>query len=282
MERSLHAFKRSLLVRSLGTVLALSAVVCAPPASAQWAVIDPANLVESILQEINQLEQIAGDRAAAVQQLREYKLELENLKQLPGNLRNEVKDELRRQLLSNVRDYGRSVLNKMNTQDPNSGSYYVVAEDIVSTGIGNVPRTTASTDVDLINLGIAPGQNSGIGRDVAVDRQHYDRVMDDMRQVAVTRKNSEYRETKANHIAQGMANLKDNNTVGALQLMSAQNSLTYAQNEDLVKVQAAILKNEQENQLRQLVAKEQARKQELSRLQKLRTEPQVTNIDMTP
>lgn len=252
------------------SAFALCLALTAPTAQAQWAVLDTPNLAQAILEELNQLEQITLQNADAVQQLQHYKLQLQNLQKLGGTLRADVRERLERQLINNVRDYGRSLLNKSATIDANSDSYYVVNEEIVNAGIGNVPRTTIRTDADLTALGLKPGQETSIGRDNYRDRQQYERVMDDMRQVALTRQNAEQRAQHANQIAQQMERLPDNNTVGAIQLLSAQNTLTYAQNEDLIKTQAAVLKDQQEAQLRLLVEKEELRTRELQRLQKLR------------
>ena len=152
----------------------------------------------------------------------------------------------------------------------------------MNASIGNVPRSAARTDADLSALGLKPGQDTSFGRDNYHDRQQYDRVMDDMRQVALTRQNSEQRAQQANQIAREMERLPDNNTVGAIQLLSAQNTLTYAQNEDLIKSQAAVLKNQQEAQLRLLVEKEELRKRELERLQKVRNAAPAPVVDFTP
>lgn len=245
-----------------------------PAAHAQWAVIDGANLMQAVLDEYNQLDQIAMQNKDALQQLENYKLQIKNLEQLGGTVRADVRDRLARQLRNNIKDYGRSLLNNSVTVDPNSDSYYVVTEEIVNAGIGDVPRTTAQTNADLSALGLKPGQETSFGRDNYRDRQQYDRVMDDMRQVALTRQNSEQRGQQANQIASDMVALKSNNTVGAIQLLSAQNTLTYAQNEDLIKAQSTALKNEQEAQLRLLVEKEELRKLQLQRLQKVQaTQP---------
>ena len=224
-----------------GVVFATAISVLSPSAKAQWVVIDPAVLAQAILEEINQIEHIAIANGMSIQQLRDYRLQLQNLQQLESRLRDDVKNQLKTQLLNNVRDYGRSYLNRATKLDPNSSSYYANAEDIVRTGIGDVPRTTAATDADLSNLGMQTGQDSAIGMSAYRDRQQYDRVMDDMRQVALTRSNAEGRATQANAITQKMATLDDNNTVGAIQLLAAQNALTYAQNEDAIKTQALSL-----------------------------------------
>ena len=260
---------------------ALCLALIPPCAHAQWAVFDVANFGKAIAAEFNQLEQISLQNADALQQLQDYKLQLQNLQKLGGTLRADVRERLEQQLLNNVRDYGRSLLNKSATIDANSDSYYVVNEEIVNAGIGNVPRTTARTDADLAALGLKPGQETSIGRDNYRDRQQYERVMDDMRQVALTRQNAEQRAQHANQIAQQMERLPDNNTVGAIQLLSAQNTLTYAQNEDLIKTQAAVLKDQQEAQMRLLVEKEELRTRELQRLQKLRNAAPAPVVNFT-
>lgn len=279
---SLKSFKRSSLASAVAAVLALSSLTHTPQVQA-LPVFDAANLFEAIIQELNQLEQIAADEIAYIQQLKEYRLQLEALKQLPGNIRNDVKDHLKRQLLKNVRDYGKSIMNKTSTQSSDSSTYYVVAEDIVSAGMDSeAPRSLAKTSMDLVRLGMKPGKESGMGRDTHVDRMHFDRILDDLRQVAIARENSENRGQQANEIARQMAAMPDNNTVGAIQLLSAQNALAYAQNEDLIKAQTTLMKSQQEAEIRLLVEKEAARKRELARLTKIRTETQQTNVQMVP
>jgi P-type conjugative transfer protein TrbJ len=260
------------LPSAAATLLSIPLLSVTPCAQAQWIVHDPAALIEAIIHEFNQLDQIALQNAQVLQQLKDYRLQLQNLQQLPGNVRNGVKDNLTRQLLNNVKDYGRSVLNKTSTQDPNSDSYYVVAEDLLSTSIGTVPRTVESTDLDLIALGMPQGRDSSIGQGVYNDRHQYDRVLDDLRQVALTRKNSSDRAVQANAITEQMAGLSDNNTVGAIQLLSAQNALAYGQQEDLIKNQTALLKNMNEEQARVLAAREEQRRRELARLARVRAD----------
>jgi hypothetical protein len=269
--------------RRMAVLLAVATMALhSPQASAQWIVKDPFNYMENLVHSINQLDQLAVLNAQQLQQLQDYRLQLLNLQKLGGTLRQGVQSNLGQQLTGNVNDYGRSLLNKTATRDPNSSSYYMQAEDIVSTSIGDVPRTTAATDVDLGNVGLGRGQQSGMGREAYQDRQQYDRVMDDVRQGAITRKNSETRAVQANAMANQMANLGDNNTVGAIQLLSAQNSLAYAQQEDLIKNQAALLKDAQERQLRSLVEKEAYRKRELERLSRLKSENINPAINMIP
>lgn len=282
MKLSLASFKRSALASAVAAVMAVSGTMYTPPAQA-FPVFDITNFLQALLDELTQLDMLYEQELAHLQQLREYRLQLENLKQLPGSIRNEIKDNLKRQLLNNVQDYGRSLLNKTATQNPNAGSYYVVAEDILALAMDrDVPRTLAKTTLDLVRLGMKPGKDSGLGRDSHVDRMHFDRIMDDLRQIALSRHNAENRGEQANVIAKRMAEMSDNNTVGAIQLLSAQNSLSYAQNEDLIKAQAAMMKAQQENEVRLLVEKEAARKHELNRLAKIRAETQQTNVQMVP
>lgn len=276
MKTAIHTTQRAIAGAAAGLAIALSS----PAAFAQWTVFDPANLTEAIVQEINQLDQLAMQNTDAIQQLTNYKLQLQNLQQLPGSVRGDVKDRLQKQLLGNVKDFGRSLLNKNATNNPNSASYYVQAEDIINVGIGDVPRTTASTDTELSSLGMTTGRDSSFGRDNSRDRMQYDRVMDDMRQVALTRQNADDRAVQANQVTGEMAKLSDNNTVGAIQLLSAQNTLAYAQNEDLLKTQSAMLKNQQEAQMRLLVEKEEYRKRELARLAKIKASVPVTDVRM--
>lgn len=270
-------------LRHIAATLTLStaSLLFTTPAHAQWAVFDGASLTQAIVNEMNQLEQIALGNVYNLQQLKDYRLQLQNLQQLPGTIRNQVRDRLEHQLLNNIRDFGRSVINKQNTQNPNSSTYYSNAEDITALTIGNVPRPSSSTAADLTSLGMST-ENSAMLRGSQKDRMQYERVSDDLRQVALTRQNSEDRATQANSIANDMANLSDNNTVGALQILSAQNSLAYAQQEDLSKNQAAILKNQQELQLRELAEREADRTYELERLRKVRAASRRTSINMIP
>lgn len=271
------------LVGKVTSMLTLSATILlsSGQAHAQWAVFDASSLRESIIHELNQLEQIALGNAYSLQQLKDYRLQLQNLQQLPGTIRSQVQTRLEHQLLNNIKDFGKSVMNKQATQNPNSASYYTNAEDITAMTIGNVPRPSASTAAEMSSLGMQT-DNSQFVRSSQKDRIHYERVADDLRQVALTRQNSEDRAVQANSIANQMTNLSDNNTVGAIQLLSAQNSLAYAQQEDIAKNQAAILKNQQEQQLRELAEREAGRAQELERLRKVREAPRRTNVNMTP
>jgi hypothetical protein len=260
--------------------LTLALLLCPMKANAQWAVYDGANWYENMLQQINQLDQLRELVGANKQQLIDYKLQLDNLKRLPGALRSEVKTRLRKQLEKNIKDYGKSLLNKTSTQDPESDSYYVLADDIVGKSIGEMPKEDTYLQSDLRAVGLS--ESASIAKKNQIDRMHYERVTDDMRQVAVMRKNAEYRSAQANAIAEQMADLPDNNTVGAIQLLSAQNALSYAQNEDLLRSQGALLRNAQEQQLRQLNEAEAARRRELDRLARNKRTPIPTAVNMVP
>ncbi|WP_395398722.1 hypothetical protein ACHMW6_00170 (plasmid) [Pseudoduganella sp. UC29_106] len=232
------------------TALSISLAFAVGSANAGLPVFDYANLAEAILQELNQIEQLGQLNMQTLQQLKDYRLQLQNLQQLKGQVRDEVKQRLQQQLLSNVRDYGRSLMSKSVTADPNAGSYYRLSDDIVSTSIGGVPRSAAETKSNALRVGLS--QDSAMTLEASRDRMQYDRVQDNMRQVALTRANAERRAEQANAVTKEMSQLKENNTVGALHVLAAQNSIAYAQGEDSIKTQTTLLQNMEEQRTRLL------------------------------
>jgi len=228
-------------------------------------VIDIASIIEAIVQQGHQLSQLR-------QQYEDYRLQIQNLEKLDDNLRRQVLAQIQNQLRNNINDFGVSELNKLPKLSSNGGVFYSGAENILTENIGKVPATRAQTISDMNSIGLDSSNPDGMLRGATVERKQYERILDDMRQVALTRSNAEARAVQANQITEKMASLESNNTVGAIQLLAAQNSLSYAQMEDLIKNQAAIIKNTQEDQARVLIENQKSRDKELKRIKKLQEE----------
>ncbi|RZI40356.1 hypothetical protein EGT07_23730 [Herbaspirillum sp. HC18] len=255
-----------LSLASMGAIVPQSAHASGIP------VVDVAAIAQLIVDQISQNLQYGEQAAQTLQMYTDYALQLQNLAALPGAVRDQVENNLKTQIANNIADFGVSYLNGATTLDPNSPAYYANLEGMYKLGMNEVPRTTTSLDVDLAAVGLGTGTATAMGQSAYTDRVQWERVMDDMRQVALTRKNAEQRSVQAKNIAVEMKNLPANNTVGAMQLLAGQQTLNYAQNEDLLKNQAALLKNDQEQQARFLAEREELRKRELTRLNKVKAE----------
>ena len=226
---------------------------------------DNMNFINMLKSELNELNQIQ-------QQLTDYQLQLKNLSKLEGTIRNDVLNNVVNQLKNNVNDYGVSELNGVVRANSDPSVYYQQTDSLLKNNIGNTPYDTSTLTNQATNVGLDTTNSAGLYASGVADRKQYERVLDDMRQVSVTRSNSENRQAQANNITQQMATLDSNNTVGALQLVAAQNSLAYAQNEDLIKNQATLIKIQQEQEARRLIENQKAREKELARLNDLKQE----------
>lgn len=252
-----------IVTKAIGFIFVAAGIAATNSAFAQGVpVYDYAAIVEALNQELNQLNQLK-------QQLVDYKLNLENLKKLDGTIRNEIQGNVQNQLKNNVSDFGISDLNTIPTTSSDAGVFYSQAESVLKRNVGNLPYTEGALIGEMTSAGMDAGEENGMFQTGKVDRKKYERVLDDMRQVALTRKNAENRALQANNITAEMANLDSNNTVGAIQLLAAQNALLYAQNEDAIKNQAAILKTAQEAQARELIEAQASREKEIKRLKNL-------------
>lgn len=251
-------------------VFAATTMFVAQSSSAQIPVTDLINRAEMLIQELNQLDQLDEMYKQTLQQLIDYKLQLQNLQKLGGPVRANVQTNVKNQLANNVNDFGISNLNGIPKMDSAAGTFYTNADALLNKQIGQTQGSEAEVRNDMQSVGLDSSKTNSMATDARINKEKYDRVLDDMRQVALTRKNSEERAKQANEITAKMAELDDNNTVGAIQLLAAQNSLAYAQTEDLIKNQAAILKNSQEQQARQTIEDNKVRQKELDRLKKLK------------
>lgn len=225
-------------------------------------VIDAASIAEALIQEANQLDQLK-------QQYKDYKLQIENLEKLDENLRRNVLLYIQSQLRNNINDYGVSELNRLPKLFSSANTFYAAADSILTNQIGKVPATRLQVIEAMNSIGLDSSNPDGMLQDATVDRKKYERILDDIRQVSLTRANAENRSAQANEITTKMASLDSNNTVGAIQLLAAQNSLSYAQMEDLIKNQATIIKNIQEEQARLLIENQKSRDKELKRIKKM-------------
>lgn len=228
--------------------------------------------IRLILTGITELDQLAQQTTQTIQQLTDYRLQLQNLQSLPGTVRSQVQSHLVGQLQNTVGDYGASNLNGLARINPSATTYYDQAGILINNEIGVTPVDTNALNQQLQQVGIDPA-NSAVGKNNTVTRNQYLRTLDDMRQVALSRQNSQNRAVVANNIATQMTNLPANNTVGAIQLLGAQNSLTYAQQEELLKTLSLQLKNMQEQQLREISEDAENRAREMKRLKKLQADP---------
>lgn len=258
--------------RKTFTAAACALAIAAAPVSSNAAgipTIDISAIVEMLVQELNQLDQLEQLNSQSLQQLIDYRLTLQNLQQLPGDIRAQVQQAVLGQLQNVVSDFGVSKLNEVVTLNPNSSNFYTSADETIRDTMGDAPMSADEFEQNLQAMGINKSDASFLRNSANLDRNQYRRVLDDMRQVALNRQNSQRRAQVANNISQQMANLGDNNTVGAIQLLSAQNSLKYAQDEDLLKTQNSILKNMQEQQARLLAERAAEQRKELARVQKV-------------
>jgi hypothetical protein len=250
--------------------IAASSALVTQVSFAQIPVTDLVNKAELIVQQLNQLDQLDEMYQQTLQQLIDYKLQLQNLQKLAGPARANVQTNVKNQLANNVNDFGVSNLNGIPKMDSAAGTFYTKADALLVKQIGQTQGSESDVRNDMQSVGLDSSKANSMATDARINKEKYDRVLDDLRQVALTRKNSEERAKQANEITAKMAELEDNNTVGAIQLLAAQNSLAYLQTEDLIKNQAVILKNTQEQQARQTIEDNKVRQKELDRLKKLK------------
>lgn len=245
-------------IRSAIIAVALSGIFHAPVQAQGIPVIDVASIVEALNQELNQLNQLK-------QQLIDYQMQVQNLQKLNGPIRGNVANNVKLQLNSNNRDFGISGTNSIARMDADPTKFYRNAETTLKSTVGAAPYTAAKLQQETADIG---GVNAH--PDALVDRERYDAMLDDMRQVSLARQNSEARTTQASAIADEMANLDSGNTVGAIQLLAAQNSLSYAQMEDLIKNQLLLLKNEQEKKAKELADAQKIREKQIKKAKDLK------------
>jgi hypothetical protein len=200
------------------------------------------------------------------QLVKSYELEIQNLQQLPGAIRSQISGVLGTQLTTTLNDMGLS--NGSNTLGMNtkSATYYSDLEAKLRTTYGALTSTMATLNASLSALGLPANATNPTYTANLQDRMKYEQMLDQFRLASQIIQNGRDREGSARNVTSQMASLPDNNTVGAIQLLGAQNALNYAQLEDLLKVQAAQLKASQDQEARILAERDQYRQAELNRL----------------
>jgi hypothetical protein len=200
------------------------------------------------------------------QLVKSYALEIQNLQQLPGAIRSQISGVLSTQLTTTLNDMGLS--NGGNTLGMNtkSATYYSDLEAKLRTTYGALTSTMATLNASLSALGLPANATNPTYTANLQDRMKYEQMLDQFRLASQIIQNGRDREGSARSVTAQMASLPDNNTVGAIQLLGAQNALNYAQLEDLLKVQAAQLKAAQDQEARVLAERDQYRQAELNRL----------------
>lgn len=261
------ARKNGFIRRTIVATVMVGAVGLAQPASAAGIpVIDITAILQLIAEQITSNDQLLQEIQQTSQMLTDYSLQLQNLQQLPGTLRADIQNRLATQLTSNLGDFGASLLESITTSDPNPATFYTAVETTLKAALGETPRAISALNIDLTALGITPAPGVPMYDAQIKDRVQYERILDGYRNAALVRKNAADRATQAVGIANQMAGLPDNNTVGAIQLLGAQQSLGYAQNEELLKMQALLLKTMQESKAQQLAESELFRQAQITRL----------------
>lgn len=262
---------------SMVLAVAGSCTVVAPrQAQAQIPVTDAASISQQIIDYANQGLQYAKQIEQYKQMLQDYMLQLQNLQQLPGAIRQQIETQLIGQLVNTVGDFGVAYLNNLPKLSPEMSSFYANAETVLKNSYGQTPGTLPALNATLASLGLTGSMSSPTFKSNYTDRMRYERLLDDIRQVALTRNNAEKRATEARGIAAQMKTLPDNNTVGAIQLLAAQNSLSYGQMEDLIKSQSQTLKVIQQQESQQLANQENLRQLELARVKNAQSRTYVT------
>lgn len=248
--------------------------------TAQIPVTDIALNVLQGFSYAEQLLQYAEEVSQMVQMYEDYALQLQNLTKLPGEIRGQIEGRLNIQLTSNLHDFGVSFLGAISKTNPDKRSFYSNTEELFRAAYGSTPRTTSALAPSLEALGIRADMSSPIYKASYQDRLNWERMLDDMRHTAVARQNAEDRSAEATSITAEMKSLGDNNTVGAVQLLAAQQSLGYAQQEDLLKTQAQALRVMQQHEAQALAEQDDFRQHELTRLTQVQSRPMPTSGDL--
>lgn len=251
-------------------VLAVS-IVFATQANAQIPVTDVASISQQIIDYANQGLQYSELLSQYNQMLTNYSLELQNLAALPGTVRNQVQGRLLAQLNSNLQDFGVSYQGGDMLFNPNAANYYTQLEQLLKNVNGEVPRQMTSVNTDLAAMGMPTNSTNPVWQSSFSNRMKYEGMLDNLRANALMRNNSANRSNEANNIATQMANLPANNTVGAIQLLAAQNSLGYAQQEEVLKQQAIANRLLQQQQVEMLTNEDTAQKARLTTLSKFQS-----------
>lgn len=235
-------------------------------------VVDVASIAQQIIDYAEQILMYLKQVDQYQQQLTDYALELQNLAALGGTIRNDIKTTFTNQLVKVTSDFGASVGFQDLNMNPDQANYYAILENKLIAAHGNVTRTTAAMNAALAALGVPSVANDPLYATNIADRKKHALVMDSIRLAHQTVNNAQKRAGVANGISDAMKNLPSNNTVGAIQVLGAQNALTYSQMEDLLKVQAANLKLAQDEEARALANRELIRTNQLNSIQKAKTE----------
>ncbi|WKB50507.1 hypothetical protein [Eleftheria terrae] len=276
-----HAMRRGLFAVSLVLLTGLGAV--APkPAQAQIPTTDILTNTQLTIDYGNQMNQYAELVDQYTQQLEDYQLQLQNLQQLPGTIRAQVRNRFSHQLTSTHQDYGLSYLNQYIRLNPAAGSYYPQLESMLKTALTVVPRTMNALNLDMEALDLPQDLSNPVWKRAYTDRIQYERLLDDHRALALQRQNAQERAQEAAAITSQMQALPDNNTVGAIQLLAAQNSLTYMQNEELLKANALLAKPIQQKEAEILANREARRQLELERVKRAQVRSYTMSINETP
>lgn len=257
------------LVVALGFVLSTQA-------NAQIPVTDAGSIAQQIVDYANQGLQYGELLNQYNQMLTNYALELQNLAALPGTVRSQVQTRLLGQLNSNLQDFGISYQGGDILFNPNSPNYYQQLEQFLKNIHGDVPRQMTTVNADLAAMGMPTNGTNPVWQGAYTNRMKYEGMLDNLRANALMRNNAANRANEANNIASQMANLPANNTVGAIQLLAAQNSLSYAQQEEVLKQQAIANRLLQQQQVEILANEDVALKKRMETLSKFSAPSTVT------
>jgi hypothetical protein len=256
------------LKNSIKNIVAASFLVGASFAQAQIPVTDAISIGQQIIDYANQGLQYAELLDQYNQQLTDYSLELQNLAALPGTVRNQVSSRFNLQSASNLTDFGVSYGGSSMLLSPNTSTFYNQAETLLTNINGNVPQPITSLNTTLASLGLPTNNTNPVWQSGFSDRMKYEGLLDDYRANSLMRENASNRANEAKNVTAEMANLPANNTVGAIQLLAAQNALSYAQAEEVLKQQAIANRLTQQQQIDILSSRDAARTEKLKALQK--------------
>jgi conjugal transfer/entry exclusion protein len=235
-------------------------------------VVDALSNAQQLIDYAEQLLMYAKQVDQYQQQLTDYALEIQNLQALGGTIRGDIKTTVTNQLVKVTTDFGASAGFQDLNMNPDQANYYANLENKLTAAYGNVTRTTAAMNTALAALGVPSVTNDPLYAANIADRKKHALVMDSIRLAHQTINNAQKRSGVANGISEAMKNMPSNNTVGAIQVLGAQNALTYSQIEDLLKVNAANLKLAQDEEARALANRELIRTNQLNAIQKAKTE----------
>lgn len=247
--------------------------ICPRPARSLDAVIDAANLANSLLRYLSMIQEykeaveqtglMDNQYAQLVQEYRQMLIEYRHyLYQLQG-LRHKISAADWRALMAIIDSYyGKSAQSTIPAMDPQDPGYDRDLE-VVLRQYGHVPRDPAAVEAEARAVGAYSEQ---MGEEIRRDYENFERLKDQMRMVSDNETKSEERKDLIEFYREKILNLDDESDLATLQLMASQQNTSMSQNEELIKILNQHLLNQELEAAREAARRAADRETELERL----------------